>query len=190
MIESSHFKRGVCIQFKGAPMMITAVTFSTPTARGGNTIAKTKLKNLLSGQVLNEPIRGGEKFEEVELEQHPCAFMYSDGTTWHFIDNETFEQFGLGAEDLGGDRGYLQDGLEGIRAMLIDGQVVSITLPLSVDLQVVECDPAIKGATAQAQLKGAVTETGLKVQVPSYLAAGERIRVDTRDGRFIERVKS
>ncbi|MDP6761539.1 MAG: elongation factor P [Planctomycetota bacterium] len=190
MIESNQFKRGVCIQFKGAPMVITAVTFSTPTARGGNTIAKTRLKNLISGQLLNESIRGGEKFEEVELEQHPCSFMYSDGTTWHFIDDETFEQFGFDAGDLGDDRLYLLDGVEGLRAMLIDGQVVSITLPLSVDLRVVECDPAIKGATAQAQLKGAVCETGLKVQVPPYLEVGEKIRVDTRDGHFIERVKS
>ena len=189
MIESSNFKRGICLQFKGAPMIITGVSFSTPTARGGSTIAKTKLKNLITGQVLNESIRSGEKFEQVDLEQHPCAYMYSDGTSWHFIDNETFEQFELSSDALGEDAGYLKDGLEGIRAMLIDGSVVSITLPMTVDLQVVETEPAIKGATAQAQLKPAKTETGLEVQVPSYLTSGETIRIDTRDGHFVERVR-
>jgi elongation factor P len=115
--------------------------------------------------------------------------MYADGTEWHFIDNQTFEQFSLSKDDIGSDVGYMKDGLEGLQAMVIDGQVVSVKLPLSVDLEVTTCDPAIKGATAKAQLKNAVTETGLEVLVPPYLAAGEIIRVDTRDGHFIERVK-
>jgi len=190
MIDTGQFKSGVCIKFKGAPMIITSVTFSTPTARGGNTIAKTRLKNLLTGQVLNESIRSGEKFEEVDLEQRACSYMYSDGSSWHFMDAKSFDQFELSADDLGQDVGYLKDGLEGIRAMLIDGRVVSVTLPTTVDLRVVETEPAIKGATAQAQLKSARTETGLEVQVPSYLTTGETIRIDTRDGHFVERVKS
>lgn len=189
MIETNNLKKGVCFVFKGAPMIVQHVTTSTPTARGGNTITKTKMKNLLTGQVLNESLRGGEKFEEADLEHHDCGFMYSDGTEWHFIDNVTFEQFAFTGEDLGEDTGYLKDGVEGLQAMVIDGNVVSIKLPLSVDLLVSECDPAIKGATAKAQLKSAIMETGLEVMVPSYLSAGEMIRVDTRDGHFIERVK-
>jgi elongation factor P len=189
MIETSEFKRGVCIVFKGAPMVIEDVTFSTPTARGANSIAKTKLRNLVTGQLLSESVRGGERFAEVDLERHPAAFMYSDGTRWHFIDNETFEQFDLGADELGDQVGYLKDGLEGIVAMLIDARVVSLTLPASVELAIVDTPPAIKGATAQAQLKPAELETGITVQVPSYLTVGEVIRVDTRDGRFLERAK-
>ncbi|HIG11570.1 MAG TPA: elongation factor P [Planctomycetes bacterium] len=189
MIDTNQLKKGVCIVFKGAPMIVQTATSSTPTARGGNTITKTKLKNLLTGQVLNESFRSGEKFEEADLEHHDCAFMYADGTEWHFIDNQTFEQFSLSKDDIGSDVGYMKDGLEGLQAMVIDGQVVSVKLPLSVDLEVTTCDPAIKGATAKAQLKNAVTETGLEVLVPPYLAAGEMIRVDTRDGHFIERVK-
>lgn len=189
MIETNQLKKGVCFMFKGAPMVVQHVTTSTPTARGGNTITKTKMKNLLSGQILNESFRGGEKFEEADLEHHDCGYMYNDGTEWHFIDNVTFEQFAFSKEDLGDDAGFLKDGLEGLQAMVIDGRVVSLKLPLSVDLAVTECDPAIKGATAKAQLKNAVTETGLEVMVPPYLEVGETIRVDTRDGHFIERVK-
>jgi len=189
MIDTSQLKKGVCLVFKGAPMIVQHVATSTPTARGGNTISKTRLRNLITGQILNESFRGGEKFEEADMEHHDCGFMYSDGTDWHFIDNETFEQFSFSSEALGDDALYLKDGMDNLQAMVIDGQVVSIKLPLSVDLVVTECDPAIKGATAKAQLKGAKCETGLEVQVPPYLNSGELIRVDTRDGHFIERVK-
>ena len=190
VIESGEFKRGQYIQFKGEPMVIVDVRFSTPTARGANTIAKTKLRSLLSGRLYSESIRGGEKFDEVDVVQRPCSFLYGDGERWHFMDGETFEQFDFGAGDLGEDVGYLKDGLEGLRCTLIDGRIVGVTLPNTVDLAVVETDPAIKGATAQAQLKPAVLETGLQVQVPPYLTVGEIVRIDTRDGHFVERVKS
>lgn len=190
MIESGNFKRGLCIQYKGAPMQIQHVTFSTPTARGGNTIAKTKLRNLLTGQLLQESIRGGEKFDEVDLEQHDASYMYSDGTNWHFMNNESFETFEFSGEDLGEITGYLKDGQEGLRALLIDGKTVSVSLPMTVDLLVTETDPVIKGATAKAQMKSATLETGMVVQVPAYLTTGEVARIDTRDGHFVERVKS
>lgn len=189
MIDTSSFKRGVCLQFRGEPMIIVDVTFSTPTARGSNTIVKTRLRNLLTGQLISESIRSGEKFEEVDLERHKASYLYSDGTNWYFMDDETYEQFEFSGEELGEATGYIVDGIQGMQAMLIDGSVVSVDLPLTVTLRVVETDPAIKGATAQAQLKPAKTETGLVVQVPSYLTVDERIKVDTRDGHFIERAK-
>jgi len=189
MIEVSDFKKGVCLRFKGAPMMIVDVRFSTPTARGGNTIAKTKLRNLLTGQLVNESIRSGERFDEVEHEQRPIQYLYADGSRWHFMDQQTYDQFELDRDVLADKIGYLKDGLEGLRSILVEGRVVDVVLPTTVDLAVTEADPVIKGATAQAQLKRAVLETGIEVQVPSYVTAGEVIRVDTRDGRFVERVK-
>ena len=189
MIEVSNFKKGVCLQFKGAPMMIVDVTFSTPTARGGNTIAKTKLRNLLTGQLISESIRSGEKFNEVERETNAVQYLYNDGSSWHFMDQESYDQFELTAETLGDRTGYLVDGIEGVQAVKVEGQLVSIDLPNTVDLTVTEADPAIKGATAQAQLKKAVVETGLEVQVPPYVEVGQKIRIDTRDGHFVERVK-
>jgi elongation factor P len=189
MIEVSEFKKGVCIEYKGAPMMIVDVTFSTPTARGANTIAKTKLRNLLTGQLLSESIRTGDKFPEVDHEQRPTTFLYGDGSRWHFMDQTTYEQFDLGEAELGLKTGYLKDGQEGLRAFLVRGRVVDVILPTTVDLEVREADPVVKGATAQAQLKRAVLETGIEVQVPPYVTAGERVRIDTRDGHFVERVK-
>ena len=189
MIETNQLKRGVCIVHKDAPMIVVDVNFSTPTARGANTIAKTKLRNLLTGQLLTESFRGGDKWPEADTEQHPCTYLYSDGTRWHFMDQESFEQFDFGSEELGDATGYLKDGLEGLRAMYVQGRVVSVQLPMTVDLEITETVPATKGATAAAQLKPATLETGLVVQVPPYLSTGEKIRIDTRDGHFVERAK-
>jgi elongation factor P len=189
MIEVSQFKKGQCIEYRGAPMIIVEVTFSTPTARGANTIAKTRLRNLLTGQLINESIRTGDKFPEVDVEVRPIQYLYTDGSRWHFMDVESFEQFDLGRDELGLAADYLIDGVEGVRSILVQGRIVDVQMPNTVDLLVTEADPAIKGATAQAQLKKAKTETGLEVLVPSYVVQGERIRVDTRDGHFVERAK-
>ena len=189
MIDTSGFKKGVCLQLRGEPVMIVDYHVSTPTARGGNTIYKTKFRSLRTGQVLNEQVRSGERFEEVDLERHAASFLYTDGSRWHFMDDVTFEQFDFDAGALAGAEQYLVDGIEGVQSVLIDGAVSGIELPNTVVMTVVECDPTIKGATAQAQLKPAKTETGLGLQVPPYLAPGERIRIDTRDGHFVERVK-
>jgi elongation factor P len=187
MIDSSNFKKGDCIVFKNAPMTIVDVSFSTPTARGSGVIVKTKLKNLLTGQLLTESLRTGERYPEVDLELHPCSYMYSDGQAWHFMDGQSYEQFSFGAAELGDAVHYLVDGVEDLRVTLIDGRPVGIALPHTVALLVVECDPAVRGGTATAVTKTAKLETGLVLQVPSYLASGEKIRVDTRDGHFVSR---
>lgn len=189
MLDTSDFKKGVCLVYKDEPCIIVDYTVSTPTARGGNTIYKTKLRNLKTGQLYNDAIRSGEKYSEVDLERHGASYLYNDGSRWFFMDDESFEQFDLGKDELGGDELYIVDELAGIQAMLIDGQIVSIQLPMSVVLEVTECDPTIRGATAQAQMKPAVCSTGLGVHVPSYVEPGTRIKVDTRDGRFLEREK-
>lgn len=189
MIEVSDFKKGVCIRFKDSPCMIVDVTFSTPTARGATVIAKTKLRNLLTGQLLVESFRSGNKYDPVDMGYRDCSYLYNDGSTYHFMDGETFEQFEITKEALGDQAGFLKDGVEGLRAMVVEENVVSVQLPNTIDLLVTEADPTIKGATAQAQLKRAVLETGIEVQVPSYVEAGELVRIDTRDAHFVERVK-
>ncbi len=189
MIEVSDFKKGVCLIYKNAPVIIVDVTFSTPTARGGATIAKTKMRNLITGQLMSDSLRSGNSFTPVDVEYRPVTYLYTDGTRWHFMDGESFEQFDLGEAELGTSTGFLIDDLEGMRARVVDEKIVGIELPNTVDLTITECDPVIKGATAKAQLKRAVVETGVEVQVPPYLEVGDKVRDDTRDGHFVERVK-
>jgi len=189
MIEVSQFKKGVCFIHKGHPVMIVNVTFSTPTARGGATIAKTRMRNLLTGQLVSDSIRSGERFEEVSTERRPISYLYKDGERYHFMDAETYEQFELSTDELGDVPLYMKEGLEGMTSMAVDGRIVSVELPMVVELDVIEADPVIKGATAKAQLKPAKLETGAEIQVPAYITSGDRVRVDTRDGHFVERAK-
>jgi elongation factor P len=190
MIEFGDLKRGQCLQYKGVPVVVTDVKFSNPTARGASMIGKTKMRNLLTGQVLSDSFRSGDKFEEVEVERHACTYLYTDGSRWHFMDDVSYEQLNLGAEELGESAGFLVEGIEDLEAMFVDGTLAGVELPNTVALLITETTPPIKGATAAAQLKAATLETGVEVQVPPYLVTGERVRVDTRDGHFVERVKA
>lgn len=188
MVNSSNLKRGYILELDGAPWLVTEVSFQAPSARGASTLTKAKVKNLITGAVLKKSWRGGEMLEEADCEKREIQYLYNDGTEYHFMDEESYDQFSLTDEVIGDQAGYLLDGMK-MRSMLYNGEVVSIELPNSVELEVVDTTPNLKGATAQAQLKPATLETGLVVQVPPYLESGVKIKVDTRDGRFIERVK-
>jgi elongation factor P len=188
MISPSDIKRGILLDIDGAPWLVTDCQTQTPSARGAATITKIKIRNLKTGQVLSKSYRGGETVETADCEKRPVQFLYSEGEHYHFMDAATFEQFALDAETLGDSVGYLTEGLV-VRSMLYNGQVINVELPNTVDLVVVDTAPPLKGATAQAQPKPATLSTGLQVQVPPYLTTGEKIRVDTRTGKFVERVR-
>ena len=149
-------------------------------------MVKVRYRNLLTDQVLDKTFRGGDKVGEADFERKKGQYLYASGDSGVFMDLETYEQFEVAPELFEPVSGYLLDGTEVVLGMY-QGRVVSVDPPLVVELAVVDTPPAIKGATAQAQLKEAILETGLKVMVPPYLAAGERIRVDTRDGHFVSR---
>ena len=189
MINTSDMKRGVLLDLDGAPWQVIDCNFQTPSARGASTLTKVKIKNLITGNVLSKSYRGGEMLKEADCEKRVCQYLYKDGEEYFFMDQENYDQFALTVEVLGDGAGYLLEGLE-VRSLLYNGKVVNVELPLSVDLEITDTAPAIKGATAQAQLKPATVETGIEVMVPPYLKTGEKIRVDTRDGRFVSRVNT
>jgi elongation factor P len=139
--------------------------------------------------VLDKTFRGGDRVEQPDLELRPVQFLYRDDSGFHFMDTQSYDQFALSADDLGEAAGYLTDGLDGIRSVVFNGKVISVDLPQTVVLRVVDTAPPLKGATAQAQTKPATLETGLVIQVPSYLDSDETVVVDTRDARFISRSK-
>jgi elongation factor P len=190
MISTSDFKRGLRIQLEGDPYVILDVHVQSPSARGASSLSKIKVRNLRTGQVFDRTFRGGDRVEEPDLQLRPVQFLYRDADGFHFMDTQSYEQFMLGESDAAEAAGYLRDGLEGIRSVVFNGQVISIDLPNTVVLRVTDTAPAIKGATAQAQTKPATLETGLVIQVPSYLESDELVQVDTREGRFVSRAKS
>src|SRR5262249_2205064 len=159
----------------------------TPSARGASSLTKLKVRNLRTGQVLDKTFKGGDKIEEPNLELRSVQFLYKDADGFHFMDSQSYEQFALSEEEVGDAAGYLEDGMEGVRSVVFNDRVISVDLPNTVVLQVVETAPAIRGSTAQAQTKAARLETGIEIQVPSYLESGEMVQVDTREARFIAR---
>ncbi len=186
MITTNDLKRGLVVKLDGAPCLVLDVSFQSPSARGGNTLVKTKYRNLLTGQVLEKTFKAGDKVDEADFERRKGQFLYPAGDTGVFMDLETYEQYEIGEELFGPVQGYLLEGAE-VQLGLFQGQVVSVDPPMVVELTVTETAPAIRHATATAQSKEALLETGLRIQVPGYLESGEKIKVDTRDGRFVSR---
>lgn len=186
MFTTNDFKKGLIFQLDGAPCVIIDVNWQSPSARGANTMVKTKYRNLLTNQVLEKTFRSGDKVDEADFERHKGQYLYADGDRGVFMDLETYEQFEQEAEAFSLVQPFLLDGLE-VTLGLFEGRMVSVDLPMIVELTVTETAPVLKNATATAQTKEAILETGLKLQVPPYLEAGEKIKVDTRDCRFISR---
>lgn len=186
MLTTSDFKRGLIIQLDGAPCLILDVNVQSPSARGANTMVKTKYRNLLTSQVLEKTFRSGDKVDEADFERHKGQFLYADGDRGIFMDLETYEQFEMDEDNFALIAPFLLDGTE-VTLGLFEGRMINVDLPMVVELTVTETAPALKNATATAETKEAVLETGLKIKVPPYLETGEKIKVDTRDSRFISR---
>jgi len=187
-VNVTDIKRGEILEIDGDPWQVTEIASQTPSARGASTMVKAKLRNLRTGQGLSKSWRGGETVATAEVDTRAVQYLYGRDDAFVFMDLQSFDQVTLDAAQVGDARAYLLDNLE-LRAVSFGGRVIALQLPMTVDLQVLDTAPAIKGATAQAQLKPAAVETGLQVMVPSYIESGERIRVDTRDGRFVERAR-
>ncbi len=185
-MTSNDLKRGQVIQIDGSPCLVLELSSQSPSARGGSTLIKTKYRNLLTSQVLEKAFKGGERVDAADFEKRKGQFLYADGENGVFMDMESYEQYELGDDIFGPVKGFLLDGSEVVMGVF-EGQVVSIEPPMTVELVVAETMPVIKNATAQAQSKEATLETGLTIQVPAYLETGEKVKIDTREGRFVSR---
>ena len=186
-MTSNDLKRGQVILLDKAPCLVLDISSQSPSARGGSTLIKTKYRNLLTSQVLEKAFKAGDRVDAADFEKRKGQFLYADVDNGVFMDLENYEQYELGDEVYGPVKGYLIDGTEVILGVF-EGQVVSIEPPMTVELLVTETTPAIKNATAQAQTKEATLETGLRLQVPSYIETDERVKVDTREKRYVSRV--
>lgn len=184
---AKDIKRGHILNYQGSPCVIESINVQSPSARGAATFYKYRARNLITKQKVDITLRGGESLAEADFQKRPVKFMYSDPNEVHFLDDGNYEQYSLLCADLTEETPYLTENLEGVQALIYNDQCVGIQLPLTVELTVTQCDPGIKGASATARTKPATLETGLVVQVPEYLAEGERIKVDTRTGTYLSR---
>ncbi len=148
-----------------------------------------KLKNLETGSISLSRVRPEDKVEQAYLDKRHMQYLYAEGNGYVFMDNENFDQITLGKEWVGDQILYLKEN-DNVEVVLYEGRPISLELPATVELKVVEAEPSLKGATAQAQYKSATMETGLKVQVAPFVNVGETITIDTRTGEYLGRVKS
>lgn len=186
MINANDLRRGAIFLSDQAPCLVIDVSFQSPTARGGNTLVKTKARNLKTGQILNLTFKAGDRLDEADFARRKGQYLYSSAEQGVFMDQESYEQYEIGGELYTDVQGYLLEGGE-VMLGIFNDQVVTLEVPQTIELKVTETAPAIKNATATAQTKEAILETGITVQVPGYLEAGETIKVDTRECRFVSR---
>jgi elongation factor P len=187
MLTTGDFKRGLAILVESQPYVILDYSVQTPSARGAATLVRTRVRNVITTQVLDMTFKSGEKFEEPDLERRKINFMYGDGDEYHFMDEQSYEQFHLGSEALGDNARWLAEGIS-LRSIVFEGRVVGIELPQFVEFDVTETGPGGRSDMASGKVtKEATLANGTTIRVPVYLEAGERVIVDTTTGEFVKR---
>ncbi|MDH4223572.1 MAG: elongation factor P [candidate division Zixibacteria bacterium] len=184
MLSTTDFRKGLRIKIEGEPYYI--IDFQHARTAQRRAFVRTRLKNIKTGAVLERTFSAGETFEEPDFEDKWMQYLYSSGDEFHFMDSKTYEQTILNVEQLGDYRWYLKENGE-YRILFFEGKPVSLDLPASVILKIVETDPAIKGDSVTNITKSATLETGLKVKVPLFIKEGDSIKIDTRTGEYLER---
>jgi elongation factor P len=185
MISTTDFKNGITIFLEGAVYQL--VEFQHVKPGKGGAFVRTKLKNLRSGGTIDRTFRAGEKMEQAILERRILEFLYSNDDEYVFMDTETFEQISLRENDIGDQARFLKENLP-ITIVYHEESIIGVELPHTVELKITQTDPGLKGDTASGGSKPAVVETGATVTVPLFIQEGEIIRVDTRNGQYLERV--
>lgn len=186
MINVGDLRSGHKVELSGEPYIVVDAQHVKP-GKGG-AFCRTKLKSLKSGNVIERTLRVGEKLEEPNLEEKEVQYLYSAEGQYWFMDIKTFEQLFLREDQLGESKNYIKENMV-LKILYFNENPIGIDLPLSVELAIVKTEPGIRGDTATGGSKPAVLETGAVVKVPLYLNEGDIIKVDTRTGEFIERVR-
>jgi len=186
MYSTPDFRRGLRIEINEEPFII--VDFQHVKPGKGGAFVRTKLKNLLNGNVVDRTFRSGEKVGKPDIEEKEMQYLYSDGA-FHFMDNDSYEQVALTAELVGDAKDFLQENST-VTVLFYKGRAVNLELPTFVILEVTEAEPGLKGDTASSVTKPVTVETGARINVPLFINPGDRLKIDTRTGDYIERVKS
>ena len=186
MYSTGDFKKGLKIEIDGTPFVIVDFLHVKP-GKGG-AFVRTKLKNLMSGKVLDQTFRSGEKVKRPDLVEREMQYLYRDGDDFYLMDNQNYEQIALTAEQLGDAVLFLTENMN-VNVLFFNQQPVAVDIPNFVELEVTQTEPGVKGDTASGGSKPATLESGAVVQVPLFINEGERVKVDTRTGTYMERAK-
>ena len=187
LLEAIEIKRKMFFQLEDTPYHCLDVEISTPTARGGQTLVRIKMRNLLTRAVFDKTFKAGDKFKEPDLVLQDSSYLYSDGEGSHFMDQETYETHTLGAGLMGNALDYLTEGLI-VQIQKFNGNPIGLQLPTQVELAVTYTEPGARGDTASGNVtKPAKLETGIEIKVPLFIKEGEKVKVSTETGDFVGR---
>ncbi len=186
MYESSDLRKGLKIEIDGDPYVVVQFDFVKPGK--GQALYKCRLKNMVTGAQFDKTYRSGEKINKADLEEIKMEYLYFDGEAYCFMNSSNYEQEFLTADQLGEAKDLLKDNTE-CDVLMFDGRPIGVTLPIFMELEVTRADPWIKGDTASGDSKPATLETGYQLQVPPFVEEGETLKIDTRTGEYVERVK-
>jgi len=186
MYAISDLKNGTTFEVDGAPFIVLDYQHSKKGRSGA--VMRTKIKNLLTGAIVQRTFSGNEKFPEVDIERRKVQYLYKDGNSYYFMDVASYDQFDMAAEDLGNNTNYLKDG-EVVQFQFYLDKPINLELPVKMDFEVTEASEGLKGDTASGATKMVTLETGLTVYVPLFIKQGDKVRVNTTDGSYVERAK-
>ena len=186
LYDTSDIRKGLKIELDGEPYTVVEFQFVKPGK--GNAFTRCKIKNLITGATMDRTYRSGEKLQEAALEERNVQFLYQDDEGFHFMDQESYEQFALNRDVIGDGANFLLESLE-VVSLFHNGKPISLTLPIFVELEVVETEPGMKGDTVTGGRKPATMNTGAVINVPLFVERGEKLKIDTRTGEYVERVR-
>ena len=187
LIEAIEIKRKMFFEYEDTPYHCLDVEVSTPTARGGQTLVRLKMRNLITRAVFDKTFKAGEKFAEPDLVLVPASYLYSDGEGSHFMDQESYETLTLNGDMLGDALDFLVDG-QIIQVQKFNGNPIGLQLPQQVELAITYTEPGARGDTASGNVtKPATLETGIEIRVPLFIKEGERVKVSTETREFCGR---
>ena len=184
-VQPSNFRNGMCIKYNNN--LCTIVEFQHVKPGKGGAFVRTKLKDITTGRVVDYTFRPTEKFDDVRLESKDITYSWTDGEIYYFMDPETYEMLEIPADTIGDAAKWIKEDFS-CKAMYADGKLISVEPPMFVELEVSNTEPGFKGNTVQSGTKPATLETGAEVKVPLFIEIGDKVKIDSRDGRFVERV--
>ena len=187
MPKASEIKKGFAIESNGKTLLVKDIEVTTPGGRGGAKIYKMRCTDLTTGARVDERYKSDDVVETVEMNKRAVVYSYADGDEHIFMDNEDYSQYTFKHNEVEDDMLFINEDTQGIHIILVNGAAVGIELPSSVELVIEETDPSMKGASASARTKPARFATGLVVQVPEYIASGERVVINTAERKFMSR---
>lgn len=185
-LSITNLKKGVVFQLDGEPFRV--VEYNQKVMGRGGSIVNVRIRSLLDGKVLEKTFKGNEQLESADVTNQTVQYLYSDGSVYHFMNQETFEQFEVNDELMGDGAGYLKEG-DMVSLQFFNGVAINVELPKNVPLLVTYTENAVKGDTSSSITKDATLETGITIKVPAFIKQGDVISVDTATGAYRERVK-